>query len=86
MKVSVQHAAEHFQDLVSAANNGQLVEIDQPDKPALHLVRSTVPESPKLTGKRILGAGKGLLRVPDDEEWDAMHKEWLDSFSEKFGD
>jgi antitoxin (DNA-binding transcriptional repressor) of toxin-antitoxin stability system len=84
MKVSVQHASEHFQDLVSAANDGQLVEIDQPDKPALHLVRSAAPASPNPTGKRILGAGRGELRVPSDEEWERMDREWRQSFNARF--
>jgi hypothetical protein len=86
MKVSTQYAAEHFEDLLSVADSGQVVEIERPDKPVLQLVRSAVVEAPKPAGKRVLGAGKGLLRVPNEEEWDIMHKEWLDSFSDKFGD
>ena len=38
MKVSVQYAAEHFEDLVSAVYNGDEVEIEQVGQPALRLV------------------------------------------------
>jgi hypothetical protein len=86
MKVSAQYAAEHFGDLLIAVDSGQVVEIDRLDKPALQLVRLTVAQPPKLDGKRILGAGKGLLRVPGEKEWDAMDKEWRESFKDKFGD
>jgi hypothetical protein len=84
MKVSAQYAAEHFEDLITAANNGQVVEIDEPDKPALHLFRSAAPESPNPTVKRILGAGRGELRVPSDEEWERRDREWRQSFSARF--
>ena len=83
MKVSAQYAAEHFDDLALAVDNGESVEIARPDKPALHLVRTVVSEATNL-GPRVLGAGRGELRVPSEEEWAEMDKEWRKSFEEKF--
>jgi antitoxin (DNA-binding transcriptional repressor) of toxin-antitoxin stability system len=76
MQVSLQYAAEHLADLASAARRGEEVEIAQPDQPTLKLVVSeaSIPAKPK-TGRRILGAGVGELRVPSEEEWRAMDKE-----------
>jgi antitoxin (DNA-binding transcriptional repressor) of toxin-antitoxin stability system len=85
MKVSVQYAAEHFEDLVVAAHNGEAVEIACAGQPALQLVRSSGIEAAEPGGDRVLGAGRGELRVPSDEEWDAMDKEWRKSFEGKFG-
>ncbi len=45
MKVSAQYAETHLSDLISAADNGEVVEIARPDKPTLKLVVST-PVSP----------------------------------------
>jgi hypothetical protein len=39
-----------------------------------------LPDAPQPDGKRILGAGNGLLLVPSEEEWEAMDKEWRASF------
>lgn len=86
MKVSAQYVAEHFEDLAMAVDSGQVVEIDRPDKPALQLVRLARPAPETSGGKRVLGAGRGELRVPSDEEWNAMDKEWRESFKDKFGD
>ena len=38
MRVNVQYAETHLADLISAADNGELVEIARPDKAALRLV------------------------------------------------
>ncbi|MDQ2924958.1 MAG: hypothetical protein M3R43_05315 [Acidobacteriota bacterium] len=75
MQVNLQYAEEHLSDLASAVDNGQQVEISRPDKPTLKLVVSNSPSAVKKTGKRILGAGRGELRVPSVEEWKAMDKE-----------
>jgi antitoxin (DNA-binding transcriptional repressor) of toxin-antitoxin stability system len=84
MKVSAQYAMEHFEDLAVAVDDGEVVVIERADKPALQLVPSPTVEAatPK---KRALGAGRGVLRVPSEEEWDAMDREWRKSFADKFG-
>jgi antitoxin (DNA-binding transcriptional repressor) of toxin-antitoxin stability system len=75
MQVNLKYAEEHFADLASAVDSGQEVEIARPDKPTLKLVVSNAPSDAKKPGKRILGAGRGELRVPSVEEWKAMDKE-----------
>ncbi len=76
MKVSAQYAATHFDDILSAASNGEEVEIAIPDKPTLKLIVANPPAPVQSTGRRhLFGAGKGLVTVPTDEEWDAMKKE-----------
>lgn len=79
MQVSAQYAFSHFEDISSAIDRGEEVEIVRPGKPALQLVprtSSAPPRQPKLKdGKRILGAGSSELRVPSVEEWKAMDEE-----------
>lgn len=75
MHVNFQYAEEHFAELAKAVDEGQIVEISRPEKPALKLVMSNVLAPQKRTGKRILGAGRGELRIPSDEEWAAVDKE-----------
>ena len=75
MKVSAQYAETHLSDLISAADKGEVVEIARPDKPTLKLVVSTPTLAAKQTGRRILGAGRGELRVPSEQEWREMDKE-----------
>jgi antitoxin (DNA-binding transcriptional repressor) of toxin-antitoxin stability system len=75
MQVNVQYAEEHLPDLLSAVDAGQEVEISRPDKPSVKLVASGAPASVKQTGKRVLGAGRGELRIPSDEEWESLDKE-----------
>ena len=74
MKVSAQYAEEHFTDILDTAKSGDEVEITRPDQSTyrLTLVKSD-PVKPK--GHRILGAGRGELRVPSWEEWKAMDAE-----------
>jgi len=38
MTVNAQYAAEHFEDLASAADKGEQIEIERPGKPTLVLV------------------------------------------------
>ena len=74
VQVNLQYAEEHLADLVSAVDNGQEVEISRPNRPTLKLIVSNDPAVPK-SGPRILGAGRGELRVPSEEEWKSMDKE-----------
>jgi antitoxin (DNA-binding transcriptional repressor) of toxin-antitoxin stability system len=75
MKVSAQYAEAHLPDLLEAAFNGDEVEIAMPDKPTVKLVVVYPPAAPKQTGRRILGAGVGLVKVPTEDEWYAMKKQ-----------
>jgi len=83
MKVSAQYAAAHIADLFLVASNGEEVEIALPDKPALKLVvanpaETLTPSGPRVLGagrRHLFGAGKGLVTVPTDEQWDAMKKD-----------
>lgn len=75
MKVSAKYAQEHFADILDAAESGEPVEIARPDKPTLKLVLTGPVASARPAGKRILGAGRGELRVPSEEEWRQMDKE-----------
>jgi antitoxin (DNA-binding transcriptional repressor) of toxin-antitoxin stability system len=75
MNVSLKYAEEHLADLVSAADRGEEVEITRPEKPALKLVVTTTTAAAKRSGKRVLGAGRGELRVPSEEEWRKMDEE-----------
>jgi antitoxin (DNA-binding transcriptional repressor) of toxin-antitoxin stability system len=79
MNVSLEFAEDHLADLVSAADSGEQVEISRPGKRSLKLVVSNAasPGTHPVTreGKRILGAGRGELRVPSEEEWKKMDEE-----------
>jgi hypothetical protein len=88
MKVSAQYAITHFDELTSAVDQGELVEIERPQKAALRLVLVPQPAEPQAAvphpvGPRILGAGVGKLRVPSDEEWAAMDRELWHDFNEE---
>jgi len=73
VNVSLQYAEEHLADLISAADRGEDVEIERPDKPRLKLVLSE-PTSlllPSSTPPRsdLLGSAKGRIWLADD--WDS---------------
>ena len=78
MKVNVQYAETHLADLASAVDSGEMVEITRPEKPSLHLVISQPAVSSTPTGPRVLGAGRGEMRSPSAEEWQAMDKTLAD--------
>jgi len=74
MTVNVQYAETHFADLVAAADKGEPIEISRPDKPTLRLIVSAQPPAKRI-GRRVLGAGRGEMRVPSEDEWAAMDNE-----------
>jgi antitoxin (DNA-binding transcriptional repressor) of toxin-antitoxin stability system len=74
MKVNVQYAETHLADLIAAASRGEIVEIDTPVACA-QIYASPKPAAAKMPARRILGAGRGEMRVPSDEEWRAMDKQ-----------
>jgi len=75
MQVTLQYAKEHFADLVSAADRGEEIVITRPEMAALKLVVSHAATPVIKSGKRVLGAGRGELRVPSEEEWRRMDDE-----------
>ena len=83
MKVSVQYAAEHFEDLVSAVHNGEAVEIACAGHPALLLVPSAAPKPAPRMGKRILGAGTAFSHLPRPEELERIDLEWKREIEDK---
>jgi antitoxin (DNA-binding transcriptional repressor) of toxin-antitoxin stability system len=72
MQVTLQYATEHLDELALAADNGEEVEIARPEKPALKLIVSTVAPRPLGSGRRVLGALRGQIVVPTEEEWRKM--------------
>ena len=83
MTVSPQYLVEHYDDVASAVNNGETVEVSLPEKPALRLVPSK-PRVAGQTGPRVLGGGTADVRFLLDN-WDEVDREWRKSFDEKFG-
>jgi antitoxin (DNA-binding transcriptional repressor) of toxin-antitoxin stability system len=77
MTVSAQYAATHLDDILSAVDEGEQVRIDRADKPSIRLIveKSTERNAAQQAGRRILGAGRGELRVPSIEEWAQMDRE-----------
>ncbi len=73
VNVSLQYAEEHLADLISAADRGEDVEITRPEMPTLKLI--STPATPVSTGRRILGAGRGEMRVPTEEDCRTMDQE-----------
>lgn len=84
MTVSVQYASEHLEQLLAALDAGSSVIIERGEKPSVLLQSQPSSDETRPRGKRILGAGRGLLRVPSDEEWEQMDKEWRASYMHKF--
>ncbi len=79
MTVSAEYAATHFDDILSAAENGEEVRMDRPDKPGIRLVVEEAPLSyaAAQSGRRILGVLEGTVMPPTDEQWRAMeNEEW----------
>ncbi len=75
MQVNVQYASEHLEELLASADHGEDIEIAREGQPLAKLIIMPTPPPTRAAGKRILGAGEGLLRVPTDEEWRQMKDE-----------
>jgi hypothetical protein len=78
MRVTLQYATEHLDELASAADNGKDVEIARPEKPALKLIVSRSMAQGETSGRRVLGALRGQLIVPTEKEWRKMDEELAD--------
>ncbi len=80
MKVSVQYAQEHFADLAVAASQGEDVEIACPGEISIRLtpVKPAVKTTPRRPRRELGGAWEGLVAAPTQEEWDAVHQQFLD--------
>ena len=74
MQVSAQFVVSHFDEISSAIDRGEDVEILRPGKSTLRLVSQPAPYKSK-AGSRILGAGIGELHVPTEREWRQMDQE-----------
>lgn len=79
MQVSLEYAAQHFDELARAADNGEDIEIARPEKPSLKLVR-VLPQPARLpgAGRRRLGLLEGECAVSSEEEWRKMDEELAD--------
>ena len=83
MTISAQYTETTVADLLSAADKGEEVIIARPGKPALRLIADNVSEPANLPTSaasrerkpRILGAGRGEMRVPSIDEWAAMDRQ-----------
>jgi antitoxin (DNA-binding transcriptional repressor) of toxin-antitoxin stability system len=76
VKVSAQYAETHFSDLLKAADSGEEVEIARPDQPTYRL--TVVKPSPKTPSRsEMWGAWEGLVPAPNQDEWDALHQQFL---------
>jgi antitoxin (DNA-binding transcriptional repressor) of toxin-antitoxin stability system len=73
MKVSAQYAEEHFQEILATAARGEEVEIASEGSPSFKLL--VMPQPQKRKGPIVLGAGRGEIVMPTDEEWRAMKEE-----------
>jgi hypothetical protein len=81
MKVSAQYATAHFDELSTAVDAGEVVEIERPCKQTLTLVPTMDQE--RILKPRVLGGGVGKLRVPSEAEWAALdHELWGDRLDE----
>jgi len=81
MKVSAQYAEEHFADIATAASQGEEVEIELPGKPALFLAPRPAARQPTPSGRprrELWGAGEGLIKLPNAEEWKKMDNEFAE--------
>ena len=83
MNVSLKYAEQHLTELISAADRGEDVEIERPDKPRLKLVLSD-PTSPMLSfnpqRSELLGSAKGKIWLADDWDSPEVNKEIEDLF------
>ena len=78
MQVTLQYAAEHFEELASVADSGEEVKIARPEMPALTLTVDPPAPCRKSGSRRILGALRGQIVVPSEEEWRKVEEELTD--------
>jgi len=77
MQVSAKYAREHLEELIVFAQHGEEVEIACEGKPLAKLIimqPSAHAEQPSRKAI-VLGAGRGELVLPTDEEWRQMKEE-----------
>jgi antitoxin (DNA-binding transcriptional repressor) of toxin-antitoxin stability system len=78
MKVSAQYAEEHFADILGKAKSGEDIEISTPDESSFRLTLVKAgPTTPRRPRRELLGAWEGLVKAPTQEEWDAIHEQFL---------
>ena len=75
--MTAQYAAEHFEELTSAVDRGEAVEIERPGHATLRLVPEPASERPQL---RVLGAGAAHLKRPlTQQDLDEMERDWQEN-------
>ena len=69
MNVNVHYAREHFQELESAIDRGEIVQIERGSKPALRLVRIDEQDGTKRPIDELFGLWSGKLDL--SKGWDS---------------
>jgi antitoxin (DNA-binding transcriptional repressor) of toxin-antitoxin stability system len=72
MQVTLQYATEHLDELASAADNGEDVEIARPEKPLLRLVTSATLPDGQAGDDDPLGALRRKVSAVRFDEWQRM--------------
>ena len=82
MKVSAQYAVEHFDELASAADRGEEVEIARDFRPALMLVATPAnrPSSVRRPRSEMAGIFKGRMWVSPNFDSPELNGEIADEF------
>jgi prevent-host-death family protein len=76
-QVNMHEAKTHLSKLVERVEEGEEIVISRSGTPAAKLV-----PVPKKLGPRKLGGWEGKMKMPSDEEWEAMDKEIEQLFEE----
>jgi antitoxin (DNA-binding transcriptional repressor) of toxin-antitoxin stability system len=69
MKVTLQYAASHFEDISAAVDRGEEVEILRPGKAPLHLVAAAAERTPERPRSELFASLRGKIELGD--EWDS---------------
>lgn len=77
-QVNVHDAKTHFSKLIAEVEAGEEVVIARAGKPILKLVKIE-PERPRI----VPGFAKGLIPLWDEDEWEALDKEFNSLFRDK---
>lgn len=77
-QVNVHDAKTHFSKLIAEVEAGEEIIIARAGKPILKLVKIE-PELPRI----VPGFAKGLIPLWDEDEWEALDKEFNSLFRDK---
>jgi antitoxin (DNA-binding transcriptional repressor) of toxin-antitoxin stability system len=76
MKVSVADAKNRLPKLIKAVESGETVTVMRHGIPVVDIVRTSVGPG----GKRVLGTGRGKLKISDPDWWKPMSEKDAESF------